>query len=103
MIKFLLIGILLLHTLFVNEYKPFIATAYSLKGRTASGEMVRTGIIAADPKVLKMHSKVNIKGLGDFVVKDTGGKIKGNKIDIWMPTRKQAIKFGVQKVILKKL
>ena len=78
----------------------FTATAYSLRGRTASGEYVREGIIAADPRVLPIGTKVHIHGMGYFVVKDTGGAIKGNKIDIWMPSTRDALKFGRRKVHL---
>lgn len=81
----------------------FTATAYALKGRTASGKQVRQGIIAADPNVLPLGTKVHIKGYGNFVVADTGGHIKGRRIDIWMPSKQQAIKFGRRKVKLRKL
>lgn len=81
------------------SYRTFTATAYSLRGRTASGERVRSGIIAADPRVLPLGTVVHIQGMGTFVVKDTGGAIKGNKIDIWMPSG--AMKFGRRKVQLR--
>lgn len=79
----------------------FVATAYSLRGRTASGELVRKGIIAADPRILPLGTKVHIEGMGEFVVKDTGGAIKGMRIDIWIPSTKDALKFGRRQVKLK--
>lgn len=89
-----------------GEGKPlatgdFQATAYSLKGRTASGEMVRTGLIAADPRVLPLGTMVRIeagKYSGVYKVADTGGAIKGNKIDIYVPTYREAKLFGRQKI-----
>lgn len=69
----------------------------------ANGERVHSGAIAADWRVLPLGTRVHIKGLGEFVVKDTGGKIKGRRIDIYMPSQKAAIKFGRRKVQLKKL
>ncbi|WP_409365135.1 3D domain-containing protein, partial [Escherichia coli] len=72
----------------------YTATAYCLKGRTASGETVRQGIIAADPRVLPLGTLVHLAGLGDYVVKDTGRLIKGHIIDIWMPTCKAARTWG---------
>jgi 3D (Asp-Asp-Asp) domain-containing protein len=87
----------------VSRYETYIATAYSLKGITASGERVRSGIIAADPRVLPIGSKVHIQGMGNYTVKDTGGKIKGRKVDIWMANRKAAIQFGRRAVQLKVL
>ena len=75
----------------------FVATAYCLRGRTASGAMVRQGIIAADPRVLKLGSRVNLGAgnyTGNYLVADTGGKIKGNRIDIWMASCAEARRFG---------
>lgn len=83
------------------SYKTFIATAYSIKGRTASGKNTRQGIIAADPRVLPLGTKVHIEEHGTFVVADTGGAIKGNKIDIWVSSKAEALKFGRKKVKLK--
>jgi 3D (Asp-Asp-Asp) domain-containing protein len=79
----------------------FVATAYSLRGKMANGQNVHNGAIAADPRILPIGTVVAIDGMGTFVVKDTGGAIKGNKIDIWMPNRSNAIKFGRRNVILK--
>lgn len=75
----------------------FSATAYCLSGRTAMGHGVRRGIIAADPRVLKLGSKVSVDAgawSGTYLVSDTGGRIKGNKIDIWVPNCGEARKFG---------
>lgn len=75
----------------------FSATAYCLQGRTALGHGVRRGIIAADPRVLRLGSKVVVSGggyTGTYLVSDTGGRIKGNKIDIWMPSCSEARRFG---------
>jgi 3D (Asp-Asp-Asp) domain-containing protein len=78
----------------------FSATAYCLKGRTASGTGVRRGIIAADPRVLPLGTRVNITGnqAGSYVVADTGGKIKGKRIDIWMASCADARRFGRRNV-----
>jgi|GEM_PF-4737598 len=81
----------------------FIATAYCLRGKTASGRMVRRGIIAADPKVLPMGSLVQLTASsysGTYVVADTGSKVKGRKIDIWVPKCPEAIRFGRRSVKL---
>ena len=79
----------------------FVATAYCLRGRTASGAMVRRGIIAADPRVLRLGSKVNLGAgnySGNYLVADTGGKIKGKRIDIWMASCADARRFGRRNV-----
>jgi 3D (Asp-Asp-Asp) domain-containing protein len=83
---------------------PFKATAYCLRGRTASGKFVRKGIIAADPRVLPLGTNVTILHgpyAGDYLVADTGGKIKGKRIDIWMASCSEAIRFGYRSVMLR--
>jgi 3D (Asp-Asp-Asp) domain-containing protein len=84
----------------------YSATAYSLRGRTASGSGVRRGIIAADPRVLPLGTRVYLTAgqySGTYVVADTGGAIKGRKIDIWMASHSEAIRFGRRKVSIKVL
>lgn len=79
----------------------FEATAYALRGKMANGQTVHSGAIAADPRILPIGTVVQIDGMGTFTVKDTGGAIKGNRIDIWMPSNAQAMKFGRRHVLLK--
>jgi 3D (Asp-Asp-Asp) domain-containing protein len=107
-----LIGVILLTATFVcgqfvektvYSRSTFTATAYCLKGRTASGQRVRDGLIAADPRVLPIGTQVSIEGLGRFLVADTGGAIKGTRIDIWMGSCQRAISWGRRKVVIKKL
>ena len=80
--------------------RNFSATAYCLTGKMANGQKVHSGAIAADPSVLKIGTKVRIHGHGIFVVKDTGGAIRGYKIDIWNPSCSQARIFGRRTVQL---
>ncbi|MFN6962457.1 MAG: 3D domain-containing protein [Pyrinomonadaceae bacterium] len=75
----------------------FTATAYCLKGRTAMGHGVRRGIIAADPRVLKLGKTVLLNAgaySGQYLVSDTGGAVRGRKIDIWVPSCAEARRFG---------
>ncbi|MEQ1604559.1 MAG: 3D domain-containing protein [Pyrinomonadaceae bacterium] len=79
----------------------FSATAYCLSGKTAMGHGVRRGLIAADPRVLKLGSKITIAAgpwSGTYLVSDTGGAIKGKKLDIWVPSCSEARKFGRRSV-----
>jgi 3D (Asp-Asp-Asp) domain-containing protein len=81
----------------------FTATAYSLRGRTASGQMVRRGVIAADRRVLPIGTRVRLQAgqySGEYVVADTGGAVKGRKIDIWVPSTREAMRFGRRAVKL---
>jgi 3D (Asp-Asp-Asp) domain-containing protein len=82
---------------------PYVATAYSLRGRTASGRMVSRGVIAADPSVLPLGSRVRLDHpgySGEYVVADTGGAIRGRRIDIWTPSSSEAMRFGRRTVKL---
>ena len=81
----------------------FTATAYSLRGRTASGAGVRRGIIAADRRVLPLGTRVRLEAgsySGEYLVADTGGAVRGRKIDIWMPQTSEAMRFGRRAVRL---
>lgn len=71
-------------------------TAYCDYGITKSGKVVRVGMCAADPRLIKLGSTVLIEGLGDFIVEDTGGKVKGRVIDIYMADCYKAKEFGVK-------
>jgi 3D (Asp-Asp-Asp) domain-containing protein len=75
----------------------YVATAYSLRGRTASGQMVSKGIIAADPRYLPLGSRVRLQAgaySGEYLVADTGSMVRGRRIDIWTPTSREAMRFG---------
>lgn len=77
--------------------RAFRATAYCLKGRTANGGSVRRGIVAADRRVIPLGSKIYVDAgaySGMYTVTDTGGAVKGNKLDIWVPSCSEAIRFG---------
>ncbi|MDO8735589.1 MAG: 3D domain-containing protein [Thermoleophilia bacterium] len=63
----------------------FESTAYCLGGTTATGMPVGRGIIAVDPSVIPLGSRVHVSGYGDAIAADTGGAIQGNIIDVWLP------------------
>ena len=78
------------------------ATAYCIEGETASGEQTRRGIVAADPTVLPLGSRIRVDGLGrkhsrTYDVEDTGRLVKGREIDIFMPDCDAAKEFGRQR------
>ncbi len=75
----------------------YVATAYSLRGRTATGISPSKGIIAADPRLLPLGSRVRLEAgsySGEYLVADTGGAVRGRRIDIWTPTSHEAMRFG---------
>jgi 3D (Asp-Asp-Asp) domain-containing protein len=80
---------------------PVKLTAYCLQGLTRRDRYVRQGIVASDPKMFPLARYLEIyvgrKYFGRFLIDDTGGKIKGNRLDIWTPTCVEARRFGVQR------
>lgn len=76
-------------------------TAYCLRGTTRRSNPVRPGIVAADPRVFPLGSRVEVyvgtRYLGRFLVDDTGGKIKGAILDVWTPECREARRFGRRK------
>lgn len=71
------------------------ATAYTFTGnKTATGVDPREGLIAVDPKVIAMGSKVYVEGYGYAIAADTGGDIRGNRIDVFFSTLRQCIDWG---------
>ncbi len=80
----------------------FTATAYCQGTMTADGTKVRRGIVAADPAVLPLGSVIRVSGLtggldGLYTVADTGAKVRGRWIDIYMNSCREAAKFGRQR------
>lgn len=83
------------------------ATAYTAhcagcSGITATGINLLTHpnkkVIAVDPDVIPLGSKVYVEGYGYAVAGDTGGAIDGNRIDVFIPSLSEALKFGVRTV-----
>lgn len=77
----------------------FTITAYCLKGTTASGTRVAPGIVAADPNVLPLGTVIELAGLsrrynGTYTVMDTGSKIRGRRLDLYLPDCAEAVRFG---------
>ena len=83
--------------------RAFTATAYCLKGRTATGGGVRRGIVAADPRVLPLGTRISMNAgsySGSYLVADTGGSVRGRKLDIWVPSCSEAKRFGRRTVMV---
>jgi len=66
-------------------------------GQTASGTMARRGTIAADTRLYPFGTIMYIEDYGYGRVEDTGGKIKGQRIDLYFPTHRAALKWGIQR------
>lgn len=63
-------------------------------GITYTGVKTRVGIVAVDPDVIALKTKLYVEGYGEAVAEDIGGAIKGNKIDLYFNTRKEALNYG---------
>jgi len=76
----------------------FVATAYCLGTTTASGVAVRRGFVAADPAVLPLGSMIRVQqsGLYDgvYTVMDTGPKVQGHHVDLFIESCAAAKRFG---------
>lgn len=81
-----------------TAYKSYVATAYCLRGKMANGQRVSNGSVAVDPRNIALGSVIDIQGLGTYTARDTGGAIKGNRLDLWMPSCSKARLFGKRTV-----
>lgn len=81
-----------------SYYIDVSATAYCIVGTTATGRPTSESVMAVDPRVIKLGTACIVQGSsGDFgyrIAADTGGDIKGNKIDLWMPEGSYPGGFG---------
>jgi len=73
-----------------------VSTGYALPGTTATGLPVGPGVVAVDPSVIPLGTRMTIPGYGEGVAADTGGAIVGNRIDLWFPTEREAEQWGWQ-------
>ncbi|MFA9559136.1 3D domain-containing protein [Evansella sp. AB-rgal1] len=95
-----------------GSWRTFTATAYTAyctgcSGVTSTGINLRSNpnakVIAVDPNVIPLGSRVEVQGYGTFLAADTGGAINGNIIDIFMPNRNDALAFGRRTVQIRVL
>jgi 3D (Asp-Asp-Asp) domain-containing protein len=81
---------------------PFEATAYSIEGKTAAGTRTHEGVVAADPALLPLGTRIRVHDAGrysgEYVVRDTGRTIKGREIDIYLSNDREAKRFGRKSV-----
>ena len=82
-----------------------LATAYCKGHTTASGVAVRAGIAAADPDLLPQGTIISVEGVperlrGIYTVLDTGPKIQGRRLDVYMWSCYEALDFGARPVTI---
>jgi 3D (Asp-Asp-Asp) domain-containing protein len=76
------------------------STGYSLPGHTATGVPVGWGVVAVDPSVIPLGSRLTVPGYGEGVAADTGSAVRGATIDVWFPTLAQALAWGRRTVTI---
>ncbi len=67
-------------------------------GYTASGLKAAYGVVAVDPRFIRLKTLLYVEGYGFAIAADTGGAIKGDKIDLCFDTYEEAVRFGRKKV-----
>ena len=81
-----------------TAYTDDIASQGKWVGQTATGMKPQVGVVAVDPKVIPLGTKLYVEGYGEAIAGDTGGAIKGNRIDLFMATRSECLEFGRQNI-----
>jgi 3D (Asp-Asp-Asp) domain-containing protein len=76
------------------------ATCYDLPGKTATGIPVGRGVVAVDPSVIPLGSRLYVPGYGHGIAADVGSGIRGAVIDLWFPTYAQCAAWGRRTVTL---
>ncbi|MGE7987717.1 LysM peptidoglycan-binding domain-containing protein [Lysinibacillus fusiformis] len=86
----------------IVEASAYTASCEGCSGITATGINLKTNpnakIISVDPAVIPLGSKVYVEGYGEAIAGDTGGAIKGKRIDVFFPSQQDAVNFGVKQL-----
>lgn len=77
-----------------------LSTGYCLRGTTATGVPTGWGVVAVDPAVIPLGTKMLVPGYGDGVAADTGSAVRGAMIDLWFPTCSQALAWGKKTIVI---
>lgn len=84
-------------TMEATAYTPYDA---GVIGITANGNRMRRGLVAVDTRVIPFGTRLYIEGYGFAIADDTGGAIRGNKIDLAMDSLNEAFAFGRRTVVV---
>ena len=84
-----------------SAYCACVKCCGKTNGITASGTKATAGRTIAAPKNYAFGTKIEIAGMGTYVVEDRGGAITGNKIDIYFDSHQEALQFGRRQLQIK--
>jgi 3D (Asp-Asp-Asp) domain-containing protein len=76
------------------------STGYTLEGQTSTGVETSPGVVAVDPSVIPLGTRITIPGYGTGIAADTGGSVHGSMIDLWFPTHEGALAWGRRTVTI---
>jgi 3D (Asp-Asp-Asp) domain-containing protein len=76
------------------------ASAYALRGGTATGISAGWGVAAVDPSFIPLGTRFTVPGYGEAVASDTGPAIRGAEIDLWFPSLAAARAWGRRTVTI---
>lgn len=86
-------------TMLASGYCGCYQCTHPYDGKTTyTGIPVARGIVAVDPNVIPMGTKLYVEGYGEALAADQGGAIKGNRIDLYFDTHQQALNWGLKNV-----
>ena len=108
-LRIVVLSLALVIPLLARHSRPmrFEATANSVEGITNKGTVAHEGTVAADPAVLPMGSRIRVTGAGPYsgvyVVTDTGAKVNGRHIDLYLRSNAEAKQFGKKTVTIRVL
>ena len=80
----------------ITAYCPCVKCCGKSNGITASGAKAIEGVTIAMNKSIPFGAKIYIDGVGERIVQDRGGAIKGNRIDLYFDSHQEALNFGRQ-------
>jgi 3D (Asp-Asp-Asp) domain-containing protein len=81
-----------------DRWEVTVYRCYHSPCRTATGTVPRWGVVAVDPSVIPLGSRVRIEGLGEFIAEDTGAAVRGRVVDVyWDAPHDLLLKWGRRK------
>lgn len=81
-----------------TAYTDDVASQGKWVGQTATGMKPQVGVVAVDPKIIPLGTKLYVEGYGLAIAGDVGGAIKGHRIDLFMNTSRECYDFGRRRV-----